>query len=513
MKRLLAVWGVLGAMGFAQVAEAWRPSGWVYHDHPWAYDATSGDWYWFNGADVQWVANMGNGQWSLLEKSALTSGWTYYNWAFAYAQGNGAWHWINEADVQWVVNMRTSAWSRFGTQTAPPQGGLIRLEGDMAFGDVPVGLVATRTLTIYNDGAGALAVDSIGYPSGFGGAWSGTIGAGSSQEVAVAFSPTMAVGYGGTIAVHSDKTGGTNTIVCSGTGLVGAAGDYLIVDLAGGPSATSYPVSYAATPPTDGGIDAYKTTKLVLRRIPAGAFSMGSPTNELGRGDDETQHSVTLTKDFYIGVFEVTQKQWERVTGDWPSYFNNAAYSDSRPVEQRSWDDVRGGTWPGGGPGAGTFMQRISARTGLAFDLPTEAQWEYACRAGTTTALNSGKNLTDTTNCPNMAEVGRYWHNGGSTSNQGGDTSGGTAKVGSYQPNAWGLYDMHGNVWEWCLDWYETYPGDESDPSGAASGSYRVSRGGGWSSSAGGCRSANRFSGRPGSRYIYFGFRVSMTLP
>jgi formylglycine-generating enzyme required for sulfatase activity len=141
MKRLLAVWGVLGAMGFAQVAEAWRPSGWVYHDHPWAYDATSGDWYWFNGADVQWVANMGNGQWSLLEKSALTSGWTYYNWAFAYAQGNGAWHWINDADVQWVVNMRASAWSRFGqAQTpGPAPAGMVLIPGGTNAGTNPLG--------------------------------------------------------------------------------------------------------------------------------------------------------------------------------------------------------------------------------------------------------------------------------------------------------------------------------------------------------------------------------------
>jgi formylglycine-generating enzyme len=137
MKRMLAVLGVLGAMGFGQVAEAWRPSGWVYHDHPWAYDATSGDWYWFNGADVQWVANMGNGQWSLLEKSALTSGWAYYNWAFAYAQGNNAWHWINDADTQWVVNMRSGQWARFG-QVQPPAG-MVLIPGGTNAGTNPLG--------------------------------------------------------------------------------------------------------------------------------------------------------------------------------------------------------------------------------------------------------------------------------------------------------------------------------------------------------------------------------------
>jgi formylglycine-generating enzyme required for sulfatase activity len=409
MKRMLAVLGVLGAMGFAQVAEAWRPSGWVYHDYPWAYDASSGDWHWFNTANSQWVANMGSGQWAKLPNSALASGWVYYDWAFAYAQGNGAWHWINAADTQWVVNMRTSAWSRWGAA------------------------------------ASALL--------------------------------------------------------------------YMVVDLSGGPSASSYPVSYLDAVPAGGWTDEYKTTKLVLRKIPEGSFTMGSPTNELGRWDDEAQHSVTLTKDMYMGVFEVTQKQWERVMGDWPSYFNNASYRDSRPVEQRSWNDIRGGTWPGGQPGAGTFMQRISARTGLAFDLPTESQWEYACRAGTTTALNSGKNLTTTTNCPNMAEVGRYWYNGGSGYSSGGDTNGGSAKVGSYLANAWGLYDMHGNVWEWCLDWYGPYPGAVSDPAGAASGSFRMKRGGGWSNNARYCRSANRSYGAPVGRSDGLGFRISRTLP
>jgi formylglycine-generating enzyme required for sulfatase activity len=290
-------------------------------------------------------------------------------------------------------------------------------------------------------------------------------------------------------------------------------GDYLVVDLSEGPDATNWPVSYLAAPPVGGWTDEYKTTKLVLRRIPAGTFTMGSPETELGWYGDEPQHAVTLTKDFYIGVFEVTQKQWERVMGNWPSYFTNAAYRESRPVETVSYNDLRGtvagANWPtDGNVDTNSFMGRLRAKTGQAFDLPTEAQWEQACRAGTTNALNSGKDLTTTSNCPNMDVVGRYWYNGGSGYSANGDDSVGSAKVGSYLPNAWGLYDMHGNVMEWCLDWYESAPAGALDPPGPASGSRRVLRGGGWDIGARYCRSAGRLNGVPTARYGSSGFRV-----
>ncbi len=396
MKKLLWSIILLGlTLTFTQSVHAFRPSGWVYHNHPWAYDSGSGDWRWFNPADTQWIARMGSGQWAVLPQSALASGWVYYQWPFSYAQGNNAWHWINESDTQWVVNMRTGQWSVYGA--------------------------AAET-----------------------------------------------------------------------------AGDYLVIDLSGGHSASSYPVSSLSSVPSGGWTDEYKTTKMVFRRIPAGAFIMGSPEGELGRLDRETQHQVTLTQDFYIGVFEVTQKQWERVMGDWPSWFNNTTHRNARPVEQVSYNTIRGSSAGSGWPAdsnvdATSFMGRLRSRTGRAFDLPTESQWEYACRAGTTTALNSGKNLTATDSCPNMNQVGRYWYNGGSGYSQGGDTSGGTAKVGSYQSNNWGLYDMHGNVWEWCLDWYDAYPGTATNPKGPSTGSYRVFRGGGWGYGAILCRSADRF--------------------
>jgi formylglycine-generating enzyme required for sulfatase activity len=289
----------------------------------------------------------------------------------------------------------------------------------------------------------------------------------------------------------------------------GVAGDYLVVDLSAGPSASSYPVSYLTAVPSGGWTDEYKTTKMVFRRIPAGTFTMGSPVGELGRQSDETQHQVTLTQPFYIGVFEVTQKQWERVMGTWPSYFNNASYRDSRPVERVSYYQIRENpansddpavSWPTNSTvNADSFMGRLRARTGKAFDLPTESQWEYAGRAGTTTALNSGKNLTAIESCPNMSEVGRYWYNGGSGYTQNGDTSVATAKVGSYLPNAWGLYDIHGNVWEWCLDWFPGYEG-----------SYRVFRGGGWSGYAYYCRVAIRSYAYPDYASYYLGFRVAL---
>jgi formylglycine-generating enzyme required for sulfatase activity len=293
---------------------------------------------------------------------------------------------------------------------------------------------------------------------------------------------------------------------------------YLVVDLFGGPSASNYPVSYLSAVPSGGWTDEYKTTKMVFRRIPAGSFTMGSPTNELGReyaSGDETQHQVTLTQPFYVGVFEVTQKQWERVTGTWPSYFTNASCRASRPVEQVSYDMIRGASagtnWPASNAvDAASFMGRLRARTGKAFDLPTESQWEYAGRAGTTTALNSGKNLTAWAQCPNMDEVGRYGCNGGLRYTQGGDTTVETAKAGTYLPNAWGLYDIHGNVNEWCLDWYDTDPGTVSDPKGESSGSWRVVRGGASGYWADNCRGAARDASHPGDAHYAIGFRAAL---
>jgi formylglycine-generating enzyme required for sulfatase activity len=224
---------------------------------------------------------------------------------------------------------------------------------------------------------------------------------------------------------------------------------------------------------------------------------MGSHEDEQGRTAQEIQHKVTLSKAFYIGVFEVTQQQWKLVMGSNPSKFKKN--SDLSPVEQVGYVDIRGSgdgaNWPAtNSVDATSFMGKLRSRTGKVFDLPTEAQWEYACRAGTTGAYFGKGDLGD------MA-----WYKD--------NTSGNAQSVGQKKANAWGLYDMHGNVWEWCLDWYGPYPGTVTDPLGAAAGSNRVIRGGGWNNDADSCRLACRGFHVPYYRHTNGGFRAGSTLP
>ena len=308
------------------------------------------------------------------------------------------------------------------------------------------------------------------------------------------------------------------------------AAPYLVIDLSGGPDAEKYDISYLSEMPGAAWPLEYKTTKLLLKLVVPGTFMMGSPNEELGHdaggSNYETRHQVTLTQPFYMGVFELTQQQYNLVMGSNPS--NNKG--DSRPVEQVSYNTIRGSTLGAAWPShrqvdASSFMGKLRSRTGLTFDLPTEAQWEYTCRAGTDTALNNGKNLTNTQTDSALAEVGRYSEN--RNDGKGGYTYAHT-EVGSYRPNAWGFYDMHGNVAEWCLDWWATMPvSPATDPKGTSSGlwctsngsfssSYsstycyraRVFRGGAWNDSPRYVRSAYRTYTFPNSNYNCYGFRV-----
>ena len=270
--------------------------------------------------------------------------------------------------------------------------------------------------------------------------------------------------------------------------------NYIVINLAPGPSAPLYPWRYAIAGP-DLNDPACKTTELWLRKIPAGTFMMGTPAGEPGYGSvGFHQHPVTLTQDFYAGIFTVTQKQWERVMGTTPSELAG----DARPVERVSYDMIRGPTlgaqWPASGDvDATSFMGKLRAKTPFLFDLPTDAQWEYACRAGTTTALNSGKNVAEWNSYDaNMAEVGRFEFNRNDFKGSYAYTD--HTVVGLYLENAWGLYDMHGNVWEYCLDWHQADLGTEAveDPKGPPSGDRVVIRGGSYEATVFYCRSAHR---------------------
>lgn len=319
-------------------------------------------------------------------------------------------------------------------------------------------------------------------------------------------------------------------------------GMYLVVDLSPGPNAESYPIRYSDTPP-DIADDACRTTNLWLRLCLPGTFMMGSPSDEVGRqsnysssvGTDqrsgmgyETQHMVTLTKPFYIGIFEFTQRQYELVKGGNPLSSYTHYLGDTRPAASAYVTlrgSVAGAAWPIHSQVDPTsFLGLLRARTGCLFDLPTEAQWEYACRAGTSTAFNDGQDtsISGIGRCGTGLYVvdSRY-----------------TAIVGRYKPNAWGLYDMHGNVAECCLDYWTSSLGTNSDtdPLGPTSSSIRghnkvdgiykynmrVVRGGGCGSggdsyitSFSNCRSAARncTSGNdPSTFYPNIGFRVVAT--
>jgi formylglycine-generating enzyme required for sulfatase activity len=220
--------------------------------------------------------------------------------------------------------------------------------------------------------------------------------------------------------------------------------------------------------------------------VPAGTFVMGSPEHEPGRNDDEVPHEVTLTTDFYLQTTPVTQGQWQALMGNNPSGFGNCG--PDCPVEQVSWLDCQ------------KFLKKLNALGEGTYRLPTEAEWEYACRAGSNTAFGLGE-ITVLYCDPDPTLDNMGWYCGNSDRH--------THPVAQKAPNAWGLYDMHGNVYEWCQDWYGEYPPTPlTDPGGPASGKGRMVRGGSWFSSAKTCRSASRLSMSPDSKTPFLGFRV-----
>ena len=255
--------------------------------------------------------------------------------------------------------------------------------------------------------------------------------------------------------------------------------------------------------------------QMVLARCPAGSFTMGSPNNERNRNSDEgPAHTVKISESFYLGKYEVTQAQWKAVMGSNPSQFQAShGYAENlaRPVEQVSWNDIAG---------ANGFLARLNtylAGTGQggAVRLPTEAEWEYACRAGTATRFYFGDSLAaDDTGSDGATGSAAYPGNRSDFMWFGfnAENPHGTKPAGGKKKNAFGLYDLSGNVWEWCQDWYGPYAsGTVTDPTGPASGTYRVFRGGGWYDSAANCRAACRLYYTPDYRYLTIGFRLART--
>jgi formylglycine-generating enzyme required for sulfatase activity len=221
-------------------------------------------------------------------------------------------------------------------------------------------------------------------------------------------------------------------------------------------------------------IDLGKDVPLEMVLIPAGKFKMGSPTSPTV----EKQHEVTLTKSYYMGKYEVTQEQYKAVMGKNPSTTKGAKL----PVTDLSWEDCQ------------DFIKKLNAKTNGGYRLPSESEWEYACRAGTTTGYSFGDKITPLDANYKESKLDE------------------PVAVGSYQPNAFGLYDMHGNVTEWCEDWYGDYPaGAVMDPKGSATGENRVRRGGSFYNGAVYARSSLRNTGLPTKRDNYYGFRLVRT--
>jgi len=293
---------------------------------------------------------------------------------------------------------------------------------------------------------------------------------------------------------------------------IGIVGDVLVIDVSAGSTASSYPTAeFSEVDIGTFNCDVYKTDKIVIKKIPAGTYYC-----QPGADDSTTVSQQLTTAGFYIGVFPVTQRQYARVMGANPSYCSTDADGNvaaQRPVEQVSWDTIRGSVAAGEtitASSANSFLQRLVAKTGLSgFDLPTEAQWEMACRAGATAAYGVYWNGTAAVELTLSTNGKAAWYCDNSSST--------THATGGKRPNLWGLYDMQGNVWEWCRDIYiSTYSTSYVDmpcmDTSFYSGGRRVRRGGSWFSGVRDCRPSSRGLMDAGSDN-YNGFRLSRTLP
>jgi formylglycine-generating enzyme required for sulfatase activity len=232
--------------------------------------------------------------------------------------------------------------------------------------------------------------------------------------------------------------------------------------------------------------DAFAPFESSFVLVAPGTFPMGSPEYETGRGVDEIMHEVTLTRAFYMQKTPITREQWTALIGDNPAAFSDG--DENCPVESISWNECR------------EFIRRLNEKTKSRYRLPTEAEWEYACRSGTAGPFYNGE-ITEQfcTQDPVLCEAAWYCANSGRK----------CRPVAEKKPNAWGLYDLHGNVCEWCLDWYGEYsPEPQTDPSGPNTGPGKVIRGGSWFSNARNCRSAARFHWPPNSKSDTIGFRL-----
>ena len=352
--------------------------------------------------------------------------------------------------------------------------------------------------------AGGVAVDTI--PAR---AFSGDLDSVAAGEHRIVFDPA---------AAGLDSGRAITNLAFSVSAKSPIGGKYMVIDVSAGTDAESYGVSYLDEMPVGGWQNVHKTSKIVLRRIRAGTFLMGSPLDEGGRRDNEALHTVILTNDYYIGVFPVTRGQWRKVKSD---VTPGDHYTESGPAIGVSWDDIAGSGTRGEDTNvdAASFLGLLGARVnaslpqGYVVAFPSEAQWEYACRAGTTTAWNNGTDYsvyTDTNNKSrddNLTLLGLYLAVNANNCSK---------TVGTYLPNAWGLYDCHGNAGELVADTIYTDGSTrgpeitQTEPRNVKYPNYRIYRGGNWQANPSPCRSAAKTHLLRSTRDSKVGFRLAV---